>query len=395
MRNSSRVVRSAFIALIAIFSISAQAVEKEWTMLVFLNGNNNLDTFGTVNLKQMETVGSTDDLNIVVQWASEASTETKRMLVTKNTTGGNSVTSPVVQTLPRIDMGDYQQLIEFVKWGVANYPAKHYFIDLWNHGGGWHRSGTPFIRPFDISYDDFSKNSINTPQLGIAMEEIKKIIGHNVDFVASDACLMAMGEVAFEVANSVDYYGGSEENEPARGWPYDKILQRWVKNPKATPRQVGQYVAEEMVQSYIDKKDGEVTYSILDLSKIDTFAASVKEIATSISGMSAGDAKKVARAANRALSFSYSDYVDFGDFVNQVKTVGIPADALSKASAALANLVSTNKTTKRYAKATGLSLWIPLDEYTYEEHAAKYNDLKFDRVTGWGAAAKNLATNSR
>jgi len=280
MRNSSKLIRSgqiAMVALVAVLSISAQAAQKEWTMLVFLNGNNNLDSFGTTNLKQMETVGSTNDINVVVQWASESTDTTKRMLITKGS--GSAVTSPVVQSLPRVDMGDYQQLVEFVRWGVQNYPAKHYFIDIWNHGGGWHRSGKNggmVLKPFDISYDELSGHSISTPQLGMAMAEAAKIIGHKVDLYASDACLMAMGEIAYEVADSVEIFAGSEETEPGRGWPYDTFLKRWAKNASASALDVGKMLTEEYTQSYIDQHDGDVTYSVFDLSKIDQLVSSVK-----------------------------------------------------------------------------------------------------------------------
>src|SRR4051812_25347735 len=101
MRIAAKLFQGLVLALAIVVSSSASAaVEKEWTFMVFLNGNNNLDRFGTTNLKQMETVGSTNDLNIVVQWASEAASTTKRLLVQKSS-DPSKVTSPIVQELPR------------------------------------------------------------------------------------------------------------------------------------------------------------------------------------------------------------------------------------------------------------------------------------------------------
>jgi hypothetical protein len=67
------------IALFSLFSTSALAgtPTKEWTFLVFLNGHNNLDSYGTLDLLEMEKVGSTDRVNVVVQWASASSESTK------------------------------------------------------------------------------------------------------------------------------------------------------------------------------------------------------------------------------------------------------------------------------------------------------------------------------
>ena len=111
---------------------------------MYLNGNNSLDSFGPMNLNQMETVGSTAQLNMVVQWASMQNGTTKRLLVNKDN-DKNKVTSKIIQDMGPVDMGDYKNLVEFVKWGAANFPAKHYFISVWNHGNGWE------LRSFDNS----------------------------------------------------------------------------------------------------------------------------------------------------------------------------------------------------------------------------------------------------
>ena len=62
-----------FLALVGLAQASPVQLpvqpRKEWTFLIFLNGNNNLNRFGRDNLIDMEKVGSTDQLNIVVQWA--------------------------------------------------------------------------------------------------------------------------------------------------------------------------------------------------------------------------------------------------------------------------------------------------------------------------------------
>src|SRR4051794_38091828 len=132
---------------------------KEWTFLIYLNGNNSLDEFGPLNLNQAETVGSTDQINIVVQWASESAGTVKRLLVKKDN-DPKKVTSPIIQDMGKVDMGDYNSLVEFVKWGVANFPAQHYFIDVWDHGSGWHSKRADTYR--DISLDETTGHSITT-----------------------------------------------------------------------------------------------------------------------------------------------------------------------------------------------------------------------------------------
>ncbi|HEY8280004.1 MAG TPA: hypothetical protein VIH99_10285, partial [Bdellovibrionota bacterium] len=106
---------SSILALFLAASPS-RAAEKEWTFLLFLNGNNNLDSYGALNINQMEEVGSSDQVNLVVQWASLANHGTKRLYVQKDN-DTRRVTSPVVQDMGNADMGDVRVLEDFIRWG--------------------------------------------------------------------------------------------------------------------------------------------------------------------------------------------------------------------------------------------------------------------------------------
>ena len=132
-------MKKTIILFSLLFSFSTWANSgpvKEWTFLVFLNAKNSLDRFGDLNLKQMEEVGSTDQVNIVIQWGSLARPSVKRMLIQKST-NPNEITSPVVEDLGAVDMGSEAEFLRFLKWGAEKYPAKKYFVDVWNHGSGW------------------------------------------------------------------------------------------------------------------------------------------------------------------------------------------------------------------------------------------------------------------
>ena len=40
----------------------------EWTIMVFLNGDNNLESFGLTDYREMIQVGSSEKVNVVVQF---------------------------------------------------------------------------------------------------------------------------------------------------------------------------------------------------------------------------------------------------------------------------------------------------------------------------------------
>ncbi len=383
-------------ALVAFWGIGASAQTKDWTFLVFINGNNSLDSYGEVNLKQMETVGSTANINVVVQWASSAASgDAKRLLVQKST-DPSKVTSPVLQDLGKTDMGDYRTLVDFVKWAVANYPAKHYFLDLWNHGSGWHDARSAISpRPLDISFDDLSGNSITTAQTGVAMAQIAQIIGHKIDLLANDACLMAMVEIGKEVANSVEVYAGSEELEPSLGWPYDKILARWVSQPGATAADIARMVTEEYVNSFIaDGKDlDDATYSAFDLSRIDAVDTQIGRLAAQLRQVSGSELAAVQKAASQTQTFDDGDYLDVGDLVTNLAAQRLPSlsdETLTSVRQAVSDLVIESRGTSKYTRATGATIWLPQVRSNYDQYISLYRQLQFDLQTSWSSALATL-----
>lgn len=234
-------------------------VKKDWTIMVFMNAKNDLaesHLFGLVgkwaekDLKEMEKIGSTKRIHVVVELGLKGK-GSKRMYVMKKNGGlfgGGG--SQVLAEFPDADMGDYKRAIDFIKWAKTNFPAKRYFFILWNHGLGWLdpnmnrqdiiRPTTPLEGPNNgkgIAFDTDTKNYIRTKQMG----EILKQAG-GVDFYASNACLMQMAEVAYEMKDYTDLIIGSEEVMLAYGFDYDKLISFMDSNPNVTPEQMSAYL---------------------------------------------------------------------------------------------------------------------------------------------------------
>ncbi len=382
------------LAALALNSSPSQAQNKEmkeWTFLVYLNGHNSLDQFGPMNIKQMEKVGSTDQLNIVVQWASMSFDKTKRLLVTKST-NQNQVTSPIVEEPGLIDMGDYNSLVDFIKWGAEHYPAKHYMVDVWNHGGGWHDvtridASNGVIKPTDISWDDRTGHVITTEQLGLALGTAAKNIGHKIDVYASDACLMAMAEVGAEMKSSVSVMVGSEEVEPGAGWPYDDFLSTWVKAPRSSAAEVGKMLSHAYAAAYSGGQYGhqDITMSVVDLNKMDAISASMKAFVEEVKSLNPAMRAKVLSTAQASLSYTYDDYKDMTDFITRLEKSGVNlrATVLSNLRDAVKQSVLENDASGAYANSRGLAFWFPNDRETYQQYAQRYAGLQFNKDTNW------------
>ncbi len=117
-------------------------ISKEWTVMVYLNADNNLEEFGLDNFMQMSQVGSSDKVNIIVQMDRNGKyaftqpqwTQTLRFKVNKGTP---PLPDSSVQDMGELDMASPAVLKDFLTWSIKSYPAKKYMLIIWDHGDGW------------------------------------------------------------------------------------------------------------------------------------------------------------------------------------------------------------------------------------------------------------------
>jgi hypothetical protein len=344
--------------------MAKDAMKKAWTIMVYLAGDNDLDSAGAVDLGEMKQVGSGAGINIVAQFdRAGAKVQTKRYFLRKGTT----LAKDAVATLGETNMGDPNVLQDFLSWGAKNYPAEHYMVVIWNHGAGWddeniYRSvkrglkrnvsykkssvgetvrgaagAVPIAhvramskRPFKralfsttiqqavqkraIAFDDQAEDFLDNIELKRVLTAVKKSFGGKIDVLGMDACLMNMVEVAYQVRNTAQVLVGSQEVEPADGWPYTTVLRELAKNPAMTPAQVGKVIVDRYLASY--KPNEGVTQSALDLSASTKLEGAIDKLAATLLKELPTEATEVAvmRARRAARDYETRDYIDLVHF---------------------------------------------------------------------------------
>ena len=106
--------------------------KKEWTVLVWMAGDNDLEDFALTDLQELKKVGSTSKVDVFAQIDSMRDDHTLRYHVRKGTT----VKDDVVMDLGETNTGDPKVAIDFFTWGISQSPAKRYLAVIWNHGSG-------------------------------------------------------------------------------------------------------------------------------------------------------------------------------------------------------------------------------------------------------------------
>ena len=154
------------------------------------------------------------------------------------------------------NMSKPETLADFMNWGINAYPAAHYDLILWNHGGG-------SILGFGAD-EQFSGYMMRLQQLKKAFEAI----GRHFDFIGFDACLMGTMETAYMLAPFADYLIASEEMEPGNGWYYTNWVKLLLEDPDISPEKLGRKIVDDFASS--NEKNNEIyTLSLIDLKQIE------------------------------------------------------------------------------------------------------------------------------
>jgi len=369
---------------------AAGLAPKDWTVMVFLNGKNNLEEFALKDLNEMETAGSSDRVNIVAQLGRARGyydgdgdwTGVRRYLAQKDADPGR-IASPVLAELGQADMGDYRTVIDFVRWARAAYPAGRYLLVVWNHGSGWTKAGPGGAR--GISYDDETGNHVTIPQLG----EVLRQTGP-VDVYASDACLMQMAEVAWELKDHASYIVGSEETEPADGYPYDAVLGALNGDPRMAPRELARTLVNSYGAYYAAAGTG-ATLSALRSAALPAFRGLADAFVSA--AMAAGDKGVLKRGLYYAQHYAYDDNKDLDSFLTYVAAKSSNArlrDAAAALSAHLRGELVAYKASANYAQppdgleqvdyaqAGGLAVYLP-----GTKPAPGYAQLRWAQDSSW------------
>jgi hypothetical protein len=324
----------------------------KWTFMVYLAGDNNLDSAGLGDLEEMMAVGSTDEVNIIAEFDRRGQEgHTKRYYVKKDEL-------QEVGDLGETDSGDPGVLLGFVGWAAEEYPADRYALVLWNHGGGWaptemdhiadkvgskdygkaegvERSSSPLGRVFfkptletifslempgerAICSDDGSGHSLDTVELGKALTTCAKLLDQPLDLLGMDACLMSNLEVAYQAWPNVRYIVASEENEPNNGWPYDDVLAKLVTEPGLETASLGAHIVTAYVDSYATTNHT-VTQAAVDLSKLDTIVGPMDELAQALTDHMPDAADEMWFSQRKSARFHHSTLWDIAHFCEQLE----------------------------------------------------------------------------
>ncbi|MGP1385933.1 MAG: clostripain-related cysteine peptidase [Thainema sp.] len=355
------------------------SVEKRWTFLAYIAGDNNLSNAGLEDIQELCDEGASPDVyaGVEIDTYGEFSGSIRYEITEPDFSGEAHRT--VIERLPEKDSGDPESLTSFLTWGLSRYPAQNQVVVIWNHGSGFR------YRNRDIGFDDFG-SSLDMPEVEMAFRRAGITAENKVTILGFDACLMNMLEIAHHLRDQAEFIVGSQETEPGDGWPYDKVL-RTMKSATSGV-ELAKGIVQEYIKDYTDLGVQNVTQSAIDTSKTEAAVQAFSNLGLLLKDKVETCKSELRRLRAQLQAFEYADYVDLVHLVELLPQFINEPDVAQAAEnvrlAALACVVASDKYGQAVQNANGLSIWFPPAPRIYFNYRAKYTALNFAlNSPGW------------
>ena len=353
--------------------------KKDYSVFVYMVGSDLEASYGYATRDMQEMTDSGIDFsktNLLVyaggsrMWKSDIPSNQNNVL-DMSLEGGDRV---VASTEHTSDMGAPETLAAFLDYAVTYYPADHYALIFWDHGGG-----SVYGYGNDAIY---SGDSLLLKEMDAVLEEspFGKSGSAHLDWVGFDACLMSTAENAAVWSKYTDYMVASEETEPGDGWCYSFMD---ILNQTNDAQVIGKAIVDAYKAFYAAKRsplnDPDITLAMLDLkqmdSLVDSIDALVLKMKTDVNGQ---QFPELVRSRSSTKTFGLRDaretaydLLDIGDLSSKMKEI-YPEE--SKAvETALNEAIIYN--TDEVEGSCGLSLYFPGENrQLYEAVVANGNE---------------------
>lgn len=247
----------------------------KWTYMVYVAADvPGLPSYADTAINLMEETGSSSQVAVIVQadWYDSAD---NRYFITKDT--DSSITSPVLMTLMEPNMGDPNTLSDFLVWSMTSFPAVRYALIMWDHGHGWRELC------YEYSGGSSQVDALNMTELKTALQDAQTQTGQSLNLVGFNACLMQMGEVAYQIRNYANIVVGSEMPMRADlGFDFKGDIYSLNDNPNMNESVLGTKIFEH-ARTFIARAEKSYlttnTISVVNLTAMGDFASALNSLA--------------------------------------------------------------------------------------------------------------------
>ena len=376
--------------------------DREWTLIVYMDGDNDLEPFALADLNEMEAgIGERMEIIVLVDRAkgydkSEGDWQDARVYRIQKDKNSQKISSELLATPGELNLGDEKVLEGFVGAALKTFPAKHYALIMWNHGGGWAAHASDQDAPGTLNGEDY----LTLPELSGAIRGALKYSGvKRLDLIGFDMCLMAQLETVVELKDLAEVMVASQANEPGNGWPYIEVLGEFAKGTQGV-RRIASSIVQEYGKFYEATNETIYTLSSFDLTQVDRVTEALDRLADKLGTGLDGLWPTISRSFFFAEAYAARTQVQRGkyalasidlmDALKRVKTnaKGFNADKeYNDLLAAMDRFILTTYVSPAHRLSNGIAIYSPVTDKIFND---KYLQTRFAQGSHWTKLLQNL-----
>jgi sugar lactone lactonase YvrE len=371
-----------------------------WTFLLYLDGDNaDIATFLSRDsdfgaLHRLEQTARNPNVRVVALYDGPRAGGGDSFYYVQQPDGTFGQQS--VNAANEVNMGDPGTLIDFVRWGMQQAPAQHYYLALADHANGL--AGIAW----DYTSDPDGDERLDNAELRLALDAITGSGAHPLDVLHLDGCLMGLLESAYQLRGQARYLISSE-NLAWGAFSYERY--RAAIGPQTSALELARTITDRYAER-VGEDGNPYTIAALDLSQVDTVATRTDVLASELLRYSlASAANRTTLATLRAQAQAFDstgdytiaandEYIDLEHWAAQVQS-RVPDTAVQSAAAALRTSLPALVVREQHLtgsiegqlvnldQAHGMAIYYPRQQSmsTYEQYVR--GGLTFPTDTRW------------
>ncbi|MBT3465428.1 hypothetical protein HN451_10635, partial [archaeon] len=361
--------------------------QKEWTILIYMVGDSNLEKFAIKDINEIEKVIKSDEIEVYVFLDRDEKHDktnddwTGAKLYKLNWDKNPSIiNSKIIKYYSEVDSSDSSIILDTINISFKN-PSKKNGLIFWGHGNGWKGYG------FDNSHNKSSTSMNNFTDLS---NSIKKLNIPKFDFVFFFSCLMGQLEVQSNFIGISKYFVGSEDLMYISNSFYSLVFQELSNNPSVSAIEIIKIIADKYYERIpLRTIQKEITISIIDLDKLNESLTSFNNLMSVLykNEFHYNVLKSRLYTHEFFLSRENSNYIDLIDFLNILSFdnafKNIKEDILNVKKSFFESILFS-KSGSSQNRANGISIFMPKNIDNFDQNYTKIPFVQ-DNI-GW----KNL-----
>lgn len=360
--------------------------EREWTILIYAAGNNDLESYIYDSLQMLTATVGLDDMNIIVQISRFSPGETAiagatvhheqwhgtRLYVIK------ANTAILVGDLGKVDMADPKNFLNFLIWGAIRFPSRRLMLIMSGHSAGF----VGMMKDHSGESSSFMGIQGFARALGLFQQSLKK----KIDILLFDTCFMDMVEIWHEITiiskAAVSCVILPQDNPPLQGLPYHlviKRLQEHYRDASSLNDLLRRILAANNQECCENHRLFTIALSKDDFLKLKVLTNRLAEL------ILATDTNVSQLFANCLLQHDKQDFVSLPYFLDRLAAIDPQFHECSQEMQAVFDKITIYPSAIEMDKSknVGLKMYLPSSSQIYKKFNSIYNQMLFAQGNTW------------